>query len=107
MQQIQKSSSQQRTLRPGSVLEFLALMSHALMLTADLFHNVSPCCSSSFTKHILRGAVTCRKMTSLVDKVNAERLKREFKSFKAFMKQLDEKAPPGKCCTYSIHPESC
>ena len=42
MQQIQKSSSQQRILRPGSVLEFLALISHALMLKADLFHNVSP-----------------------------------------------------------------
>ena len=36
-----------------------------------------------------------------MDKVNAEKLKREFKSFKAFMKQLDEEAPPGElftCC---------
>ena len=51
--------------------------------------------------------MTCRKITSLVDKVNAERLKREFKSFKAFMKQLDERAPPGKCCTFSVHPAFC
>ncbi|CAL5224063.1 g6688 [Coccomyxa viridis] len=36
-----------------------------------------------------------RNITSLVDKVKAERLKREFNSFKIFMKQLDEKAPPG------------
>ena len=39
-----------------------------------------------------------RNITSLVDKVKAERLQREFNSFKAFMKQLDEKAPPGEPC---------
>ena len=37
----------------------------------------------------------CRKLTSLVDKVHAERLKREFKSFRAFMTQLDDSAPAG------------
>ena len=38
----------------------------------------------------------CRKLTCLVDKVNAELLKREFKSFRAFMAQLDNSAPAGE-----------
>ena len=36
-----------------------------------------------------------RELTCLVDKVNAELLKREFKSFRAFMAQLDNTAPAG------------
>ena len=48
----------------------------------------------------------CRNITSLVDKVKAERLKREFNSFKAFMKQLDEKAPPGEPSTRASYKTS-
>ena len=48
---------------------------------------------------MMRQAVTCRELSSLVDKVNAERLKREFKSFRAFMKQLDEETPLGEPST--------
>ena len=59
------------------------------------------CVVGSSAKCTQRRAMTCRKLTSLVDKVNAEKLKREFKSFKAFMKQLDEEAPPGELFTYS------
>ena len=47
----------------------------------------------------LRQAVPCRELSSVVDKVNAERLKREFKSFKAFMKQLVEEKPLGESST--------
>ena len=32
----------------------------------------------------------------MVDKVNAAKLNREFKSFRAFMKQLDDRAPAGE-----------
>ena len=37
----------------------------------------------------------CRKLTSLMDKVEAKKLDREFKTFNAFMKQLDERGPVG------------
>ena len=40
-------------------------------------------------------SLACRKLTALLDKVNAERLKREFKSFRAFMKELDDSKPAG------------
>lgn len=46
----------------------------------------------------------CRKLTCLVDKVNAAKLNREFKSFKAFMKQLDARAPAGE--PFSLGPHS-
>ena len=54
-------------------------------------------------------SLACRKLTALLDKVNAERLKREFKSFRAFMKELDDSKPAGELmsiygsckCTYS------
>ena len=39
--------------------------------------------------------LACRKLTALLDKVNAERLRREFKSFRAFMKELDDSKPAG------------
>ena len=62
------------------------------------------CVVQSSADCTLRRATTCRKLTSLVDKVNAAKLKREFKSFKAFMKQLDDKAPPGEPFTFSRAP---
>ena len=40
--------------------------------------------------------LTRKELTCLMDKVNTELLKREFKSFRAFMAQLDNSAPAGE-----------
>ena len=59
-------------------------------------------------------SLPCRKLTALLDKVNAERLKREFKSFRAFMKELDDSkpagdplSPQGPCKQILVAPKSC
>ena len=92
------------------VLDLLAQLLYALGLKADALWGPSAFCyypASISVRSTLRIAVSFRKITSLVDKVNAERLRREFKSFNAFMKQLDEKASPGEPCTRSVQLEPC